>query len=280
MDLSALQQAMKGFINGEVQGGKNFINNVIRGAQIGTQNLTHNVQAAFPHMPEGGGYPQAGNSPAPAKQPTQEDIMNQQRVKTLLKNTLDQTAYTPQAREYITKMALHFFGTEPVSSVQNDMVGGFYQQGNGVSANVRHMLRPDNGGYPVQAMRHELLHSMDKNVNEDGPIGSDLVNSAGFFGLLQQLAPRTAQSIYKHELTNGDSGNSIYNDEEGAVPYNVRDHESMAYFGQQGQSVMLPNNKKQQPIANTYDKVYAPYSPAINYSPVFRSWENMPQMDE
>ena len=287
MDLSALQQAMKGFVNGEVQGGKNFIQNVIRGVQVGGQNLVGNAQfladkarSAFPHMPEGGGVPQPGNSPAPARKPTQEEIMYQNRAKALLKNTLDQTAYTPEARAYITKMALHFFGTEPVSSVENDMVGGFYQPGNGVSTNVRFMLQPDNGGYPVQAMRHELLHSMDKNVNAEGPIGSDLVDSSGFFTLLKQLAPRTAQNIYKNELTNGDSGNSIYKDEQGSVPYNVRDQESLAYFGQQGQSVLNNYSPKQAPIADTYNKVYAPYTPVLNYTPMFRAWENMPQQDE
>lgn len=176
----------------------------------------------------------------------------QSTLKALMQNTIDQTPYTPEAIRYLRNMPIGLYGDEKNSNILNTKAAGYYSPTEGVKINTRHL-----GNNAVNTLRHEILHSMDSNVNSDVPMSykplwGKQINSFGFFSDLLKKLPKAAKYYDPTRMSD------IYEDND-----RVKDTESLAYFGSNPNRAMLN-------MPNNYNQIYIPMSKKMDYSPRFK----------
>lgn len=190
----------------------------------------------------GGGQPQARPMVSPINRA-------QQQLQILRKNTLDQTAYTPQAQTAIQKLPLNSYGGGQMSSWANQSGG---VAGSGWAAINKNVLNSNQSSVPI--FRHEAIHALDANVAQQSsarfPINS--------FGITNSMS--TPQRAYISRKLNNSP--QLYGEQTQSDP------EGMAYLGMGSNRIVSDPH-----VGNFYKNLYLPMSKNINYSPVYPSPE-------
>lgn len=144
--------------------------------------------------------------------PVPSKIAPDNSVETKIRNaTLQQTSYTPKARQALSTIPIKAYGA-PNTNYVNENAGGYYNP----TDNTIYINSQNPADYQVQTLRHEFIHSQDNG----------LLNSAGFYNSLQN--PQDRQYI-DSQLRRG--------------PYpvinpQIQNAEGLSYIGQDGQSVL------------------------------------------
>lgn len=187
------------------------------------------------------------------------DQQNQWALKALIQNTIDQTAYTPQAQAYINSLPINYYNKPttytPAQPPLPDTALGVENGNTGIV--LKGSLLGNDTPLPVEVLRHELIHSLDANANSNQPAsfirqGKNTGDSMWFGGKMTNN--NAIQSFLQSYKQPG----------EATLNPDTRDIESFAQFGSQGQSALLNPN-----TFSDYSGIYQPISKALNYSPVY-----------
>ncbi len=210
------------------------------------------------------------NNNQPKKQVAKPSVADWS-LNALVQNTLDQTAYTPQARTFIqNNVPIDYYNTpKTFSPMFMPAMAAAITIPNETNPNVviksqylNHSPSQSTNSFAVEALRHELAHSMDANVNQSpfanyvGNIGTTLANSYQFNPTVKNNGgyPGLNSFLNSYRVS-------------GSLAPQTADVESFAKIGGQlGQNVMLQNPN----VADYYRNIYIPMSKVINYSPVYR----------
>lgn len=181
-------------------------------------------------------------APAPKQNAKQQAQQNAIKLNQLRANVMAQTAYTPQARAYLSKLPMNVFQ----QAVNGPL--GMYNQGRGVGVGNQVL---NNRKLAPEVLRHEMVHAMDKGINLPRPVSMPGVG-----------ATSGDSYMFTQKMPNNSILNAFLNRYQNKPQ--VRDTEGYAQFGAQGQNVLL--NKQ---VGSAYSNIYRPMTPAIRYSPIY-----------
>ncbi len=179
----------------------------------------------------------------------EDGIDRDPRLETLRRNVLDQTAYTPEARQTLQNIPLRLLLDGPEGA------GALYNPNSDTIRMEQKNLDPERAQMAINMLRHEFNHALDPNINPNGnAVSSDEFNN-NFYATASQQGKSNMDTFHKHEFAiPGYEKNTKRQDAEG-----------YAEVGSRGQNVLLSNPA----IASFFKKTYAPYTPAPRYSPVY-----------
>lgn len=212
-----------------------------------------------------------GKGKTVAKQPQQGQFDNQ--LDTLWNNTFAQTAYTPQAEQYLRSLPVDYYTAPTNYSPANPPVpygaqAVYYGGPNGGGIIIDSAALNDPGYNQIEILRHEFNHALDVQANDAEQnasypqTGYNTANSNNFYSTFQQNAPRRENDVMKNFL------NSYRGPNWEPAPPMVAGLESFAQYGARGNGALL------SPVGDYYKNIYQPVSQApLNYSPVYKAPE-------
>lgn len=179
----------------------------------------------------------------------EDGIDRDPRLEILRRNTLAQTAYTPEAKQTLQNIPLRLLLDGPQNA------GGKYTADTNTVRMQKELLDPEKAQLAIDILRHEFNHALDPNVKS----GAGGVSSQEF-----------NNNYYAAASPQDRQGMDAFQKNEFAIPgyqQNTKrqDIEGYAQVGAQGQDVLLSNPA----IAAYYKKTFAPYTPALNYTPKY-----------
>lgn len=214
----------------------------------------------------------SGQNKKMGKQAAPRETINnnyEQMLNTLIQNTFAQTAYIPQAKQYLQSLPVDAYQRPTNYSPANpilprDSAGVYWGRSRGGNIILDANLLQSGNPNAIEVLRHEFNHALDTRANNPNPRasyvpqGPNTVNSNNFYPTLQQKAVPEDKYWISHFLR-GYPGANI----------NTKNKESFAQYGTIGQQTL------QTPMSSYYKNMYIPASQApLNYSPVFQAPEN------
>ena len=186
-----------------------------------------------------------------------------QQLNILKKNLFDQTAFTPEAQQYLNNIPLY-----SLNDMGKNALGVTYTErapASNAPVNYRDIgINPrvfDTSSrmpkyMPAEVMTHEFLHAMDKNISHGpdatgNPLPPNANGSQGFYKTLTQKPSDLRTNI--NGFLQGYNPSQAF----------TRDTEGYAQTG-----AVLGNNALNSSVGNFYDQVFAPVEKTMNYSPV------------
>ncbi len=171
------------------------------------------------------------------------------RLETLRRNVLDQTAYTPEAKQTLQNIPLRLLLDAPKEA------GAVYRPESNMIRMGQNNLDPESAQLAINMLRHEFNHALDPNTNPNGSAVSSEEFNNNFYATASQQGKKNMDTFQKYEF---------------AIPGYEKtpkrqDIEGYAEVGSRGQNVLLSNPA----IAAYFKKSYAPYTPAPRYNPVY-----------
>lgn len=175
------------------------------------------------------------------------DSQYRPQLDTAKQNLLDQTAYTPQAEEFVKEMYYY-----PI--LESQLRGQFAEADRGNIGYTPDFTDFDNN--VTEAGRHEVLHNLD-DAMWGGSDQSSVGDSTGMASLLKKSDPK-----FYNEAASSMRDSGLYDMKNPET----MDMEMFAGYGQDPQRALLNNLDK-------YSRIYQPMSKEMNYSPVYPSSE-------
>jgi hypothetical protein len=230
-----------------------------------------------------------GKKPAPVFRPGEQEGIDtdltqrivrtakfDNQVRSLRDNVIDQTNFTPAAEKRARSIEISELDPKNMSADgqywQKNVFGAPWNPNGFAPANIQLKASNLDGPYGnAGTLRHELIHSMDNNLNQQGNIreeGDNLGNSSGFTETLKRKD--SVGSGYMNDFTKS------YDPKYFEADPSRQDSERYAEYG----GAIVPAYNVPPASREDYSGIYKPGEKEMNYSPRYPTEEFLNKMDE